>query len=124
MKLGIASKMQTNVAKLFKCHDELKIMTSQKISAYNYKITSEMKSMKNQKKTMLEFLNAIRSELTDNQAQMFQLEKLTMKMCSLYNNCPISKIIESDAFGFAMSFADCYQQFANDTQFITVFKLL
>jgi hypothetical protein len=68
MKLGIASKMQANVAKLLKCHDELKIMTSQKISAYNYKITSEMKSMRNQKKTMLEFLNAIRSELSDNQA--------------------------------------------------------
>ena len=107
MKLGIASKMQANVAKLFKCHDELKIMTSQKISAYNYKITSEMKSMRNQKKTMLEFLNAIRSELSDNQAQMFQLEKLTMKMYSLYNNCPISKIIESDAVGFTMSFPDC-----------------
>ena len=46
LKLGIPSKLSANVDKLIKCQEQLKIRLVHRISTLNYKIMSEMKSLK------------------------------------------------------------------------------
>ena len=67
-----------------------------RISAFNYQTMAEIKSIKNQSKLIIEAVDEIKKNIKDNETLTFWILKMTMKMYSVFNNCPIRQVKYAD----------------------------